>query len=154
MENPAQGGVSECRAGWLDTPDDSRPVHDLQAAGRALGSALVCLLDMPSTGNHAADLAVILRCRLDADARLWLAGAALLSLPPDVAEELAEAVLHDLRAGPPVPPFLDVREDARDWATFASPGERKAYLGAIWGRLPETERVSFLHAARRKRRAA
>ncbi len=80
--------------------------------------------------------------------------AALRSLPPDAAEELAEAALHDLREGEPVPPFTSLRDEARDWATFASPGELKAYLGAIWGRLPEAERQSFMSAVRPKRRAA
>ena len=118
-----------------------------ERTGDAIAAGLVFLPDV-------TDMAEILRHRLDTGRRIWLAVSSIASLPPDDAEELAEAVLHDLRAGPPVPPFLDVREDARDWATFASPGERKAYLGAIWGRLPETERVSFLHAARQKRRAA
>ncbi len=80
--------------------------------------------------------------------------AALRSLPPDVAEELAEAVLHDLREGEPVPPFTSLRDEARDWATFASPGELKAYFSAIWNRLPEAERAKFLSAVRPKRRAA
>ena len=35
MENPAKGGVSECRTGWLDTPDDTRKIHNPQAATRA-----------------------------------------------------------------------------------------------------------------------
>jgi len=82
------------------------------------------------------------------------AAAALRSLPPDAAEELAEAVLADLRTGEPIPPFTSLRDEARDWATFASRGELKAYLGAIWGRLPEAERQSFLIAVRPKRRAA
>ena len=80
--------------------------------------------------------------------------AALRSLPPDAAEELAETTLHDLREGVPVPPFFSLRDEARNWASLASPGELKAYLGAIWGRLPEAERQGFLRAARPKRRAA
>ncbi len=80
--------------------------------------------------------------------------AALRSLAPDVAEELAEAALADLREGVPVPPFFSLRDEARNWASLASPGELKAYLGAIWGRLPEAERQGFLRAARPKRRAA
>ncbi len=82
------------------------------------------------------------------------AAAALRSLPPEVAEELAEATVADLRTGEPIPPFDGLRTEARDWATFASRGELKAYLGAIWGRLPEAERQSFLSAVRPKRRAA
>ncbi len=80
--------------------------------------------------------------------------AALRSLPPDAAEELAEAALADLREGVPVPPFISLRDEARNWASLASLGELKAYLGAIWGRLPEAERASFLSAVRPKRRAA
>ena len=38
MENPANGGVSECRTGWLDTPDDTRKIHDPQAAARAISA--------------------------------------------------------------------------------------------------------------------
>ncbi len=30
MENPALRGVSECRSGRLDTPDDTRPTHFAQ----------------------------------------------------------------------------------------------------------------------------
>ena len=79
---------------------------------------------------------------------------ALRSLPPDAAEELAEAALADLREGVPVPPFITLRDEARNWASLASPGELKAYLAAIWGRLPATERQGFLGAVRPKRRAA
>ena len=90
----------------------------------------------------------------DKTRRVAEAAAALRSLSRDDAEELAEAVLHDLREGEPVPPFDELRTEARDWAAFASPGELKAYLGAIWGRLPEAERQGFLRAVRPKRRAA
>ena len=79
---------------------------------------------------------------------------ALRSLPPGVAEELAEATLADLRTGVPVPPFISLRDEARNWASLASPGELKAYLAAIWGRLPEAERQSFMSAIRSKLRAA
>ena len=90
----------------------------------------------------------------DTAQRVADAATALRSLPADAAEELAEAVLHDLREGEPVPPFINLRDEARDWATFASPGELKAYFSAIWNRLPEAERTGFLSAARPKRRAA
>ncbi len=90
----------------------------------------------------------------DTAQRVADAAAALRSLPPDVAEELAEAILADLREGVPVPPFFSLRDEARNWASLASPGELKAYLGAIWGRLPEAERQGFLCAVRPKRRAA
>jgi len=103
MENPAQGEVSDCRSGKLDNPDDTRTLTNTQAAGRAIGSALVCLPDRLSPGRHAADLAVILRRRLDADARLWLAGAACLALDPDALDTLTTAAQRDLE--PPQPCF-------------------------------------------------
>ncbi len=114
---------------------------------RAIGAGLVNLPDV-------TDMAVILRHRLDTRQRIWLGIACLVSLPLDIAEELAEAVLHDLREGEPIPPFTSLRDEARDWATFASPGELKAYFSAIWNRLSEAERAKFLSAARPKRRAA
>ncbi len=109
-----------------------------------------------SAGEIAAGLAIILRARLGPCERLTVASAGMLSIDCDTAEELAEATLYDARVGEPVsdPLFTPLREEARGWATFASRGELKAYLGAIWGRLPETERTSFLSAVRPKRRAA
>jgi len=83
-----------------------------------------------------------------------LAASAILALPPDAAEQLAGAVLHDLRAGPPVPPFLSVRDEARDWAMFASPAELRAYLAASWSRLPDSDRRGFMRAVRQKKRMA
>ncbi len=65
-----------------------------------------------------------------------------------------QAALAYAHAGPPVPPFVEVREEARDWAAFASPGELRAYLSASWNRLPEVERARFLSAARPKQRRA
>ena len=78
----------------------------------------------------------------------------MLSLDRDIAETLAEATLCDACEGEPVPPFTTVREEARDWATFASPGELRAYLGAIWARLPRAEQMGFLNTVHQKRRAA
>ncbi len=147
MENPAQGGVSECHACRLDTPDDTRESHDPQAAVRAIGAGLVYL-------PHPTDLAFILHQRLDLPERIWLAISSLLSLPPDDAEELAECVLCDLRAGPPLVTFWSVRDDARDWAIFASPAELRAYMAACWQRLPDRDRGGFLRTLRQKRRAA
>jgi hypothetical protein len=108
----------------------------------------------PSPGYIAAGLARIWRHHLGPMERLTCASAAMMALDPDTAEELAESTLCDLRAGEPIPPFTTLREEARDWATFASPGELRAYLGAIWNRLPDSERDSFFHTVRPNRRAA
>ena len=41
MKNPANGGVSECRTGWLDTPDDTRKFHEPQAGARVISDEVV-----------------------------------------------------------------------------------------------------------------
>jgi len=147
MENPAMGGALQRHASRRDTQEYTRTAKDPQAAGRAISAGLVCLAD-------ACDMAFILRRRLDLPERIWLAASAMMSLPPDDVEVLAEAVLHDLRAGPPTVTFWSVRDEARDWATFASPGELRTYLTACWHRLPDRDRRGFLRAARSKARAS
>jgi len=52
MENPAQGGVSECRTGWLDTPDDTRKIHDPQAAARAISAEVATTQDLADPRFH------------------------------------------------------------------------------------------------------
>ncbi|MCH8167157.1 MAG: hypothetical protein IIC03_04420 [Proteobacteria bacterium] len=114
--------------------------HNPQAAARAIGAGLIGLPD-------ACDTAFILRRRLDLPERIWLAASALLSLPPGEAEELSEAALHDLRTGPPIPPFTSLRAEARDWAAFASRAERCHYLAAAWGQISPDDRRRFLRRA-------
>ena len=148
MENPAQGGVSEeCRSGKFDGSDDTRKSHDPQAAARAIGAGLICLPD-------ACDMAFILSRRLDLSERIWLAISSLLSLPPDTAEELTEAVLHDLSAGPPTVWFWSLPDEAREWALFASRAELRAYMAACWQRLSEADRKGFLREVHKRERAA
>ena len=122
------------------TPDDTRSPLDPQAAARAIGAGLICLPD-------ACDMAFILRRRLDLPERIWLAASALLSMPPDEAEELCEAALHDLRAGSPPVTFWSLRDEARDWAFFASRAERCHYLAAAWGEISPDDRRRFLRRA-------
>ena len=131
----------------------------INQVGNATVSALLLLPaagepGYPSPGELAAGLAMVVRARLGPRERLGFAIAGMLSLDRAVAEKLAEAILHDLRSGPPVPPFLDMREDARSWATFASPAELRAYMAACWQRLPDRDRGGFLRTVRHKRRAA
>ncbi len=116
------------------------PKIDPQAAARAIGAGLICLPD-------ACDMAFILSSRLDLPKRIWLGTSALLSLPPDTAEELAEAVLHDLGAGPPPVTFCNLRDEALSWAMFASRAERCHYLAAAWRELSPDDRRRFLRRA-------
>lgn len=140
MENPALGGAP-CQLGG-DVSEHTAPPNNVQRVldlalrhewpAEALGAALALRLDPP---------------------RVWLlAIGGLMALPAEDRETLAETALADLRAGPPVPPFTTLRDVARTWAALACRCELRAYLGACWGRLPETDRASFLREM--KRRAA
>lgn len=64
--------------------------------------------------------------------------------PQDRPAPLA-AALETLAAGPPGIPFLDLREEAADWAALATPQELEAYLSACGDRL---ERTPLAAAAR------
>jgi hypothetical protein len=124
---------------------------------RVLAHTLYVLRELRPTARPGAlsgELALIWRRHLGPIERLALASAGMLSLDRDTAETLAEATLCDACEGEPIPPFTNLREEARDWAIFASPGELKAYLAAIWNRLPDSERDSFFHTVHPNRRAA
>ena len=95
----------------------------------------------------ACNMAAICRRRLDLPERIWLVASAMLAVPADTAEELSEAVLHDLRDGPPVPPFMSIREAAMSWAAFASRSEKCHYLAAVWDKLPDNDRTRFIRRA-------
>ena len=140
MESPAGRATGRALDSLADSPNYSTTESNTQAAVRAVAAGLVYL-------PHPTDLAFILRRRLDLPRLIWLTTSTLTSLPPDEAEELAEAVLHDLRAGPPIPPFMSIRDEARDWAMFASRAERCHYLEAAWGQLSPDDRCRFLRRA-------
>jgi hypothetical protein len=123
-----------------DNHNANRNAHNQQAACRAIEAGLIALPD-------ACDTAFILRRRLDLRERLWLAASSIMALPADTAEQLAEAVLHDLRAGPPAPPFMSIRDAAMSWAAFASRPEKCHYLAAIWDKLPDNDQTRFIRRA-------
>ena len=108
----------------------------------------------PSPGELASDLAFILQARLDDAERLLLASSAVMALDGDERDYLCDAAVGLCCAVEPHPPLLDLRSEARNWASLATLAELKAYAAAIWNRLPESERASFLRAIRPSRRAA
>lgn len=59
-----------------------------------------------------------------------------------------------IRAGAPVPPFTTAAAEAREWATWASLPELRAYVAACFLRLPSGDQRDFLDWARRKVGAA
>ena len=62
-------------------------------------------------------------------------------------DAILDNVLHDLRAGQPVAPFMSIREAAMSWVEFASRAEGCHYLAAIWEKLPDDDRQRFLRRA-------
>ena len=146
MKNPAgEGGVLASRSGRSDVAEFTRKTINPQAACRAIEAGFIALPD-------ACDAAFILRRRLDLPQRVWLGASAMMALDAEDAEALAEAVLDDIRAGAPPVWFWSLRDEAREWAFFASPGEVKTYFSACWHRLPDRDQRGFLRAARSKAR--
>lgn len=137
MRNPATvGGALHCQLGG-DTAEITAPRFNVQA-----------LLDRALRHHWRAEwLGSILAMRLDRPQRIVLAAGALHALDPDLREDVAEAVLDDLRAGPPPPPFNGVKAEAELWASYASPLEVKHYLIAAWNVLPAEDRQRFLRVA-------
>lgn len=81
--------------------------------------------------------------------------ARALADDPDAAAALAAwldpaeiAALARAGAGMPIPPLDDIRAEAKLWASWATPAERRAYIAAIWNVLPRPDRSGFLAAAR------
>ena len=89
------------------------------------------------------EIAEALNAWFTQDERAAFAVAAIQTLDDG---EVEAALLH----GAPRPVFDNMRAEAKLWASWASPLELQEYLGAIWTRLPERERTSFLKAARQR----
>lgn len=73
--------------------------------------------------------------RLTAAARLM---EAIADCDPRDRAVLLSAALETMAAGEPAVPFLDIQEEAEDWASLATPQELEAYLKACAGRLALT----------------
>jgi hypothetical protein len=61
-----------------------------------------------------------------------------------------DVVPPESHAGPPLPAFLDVVDDAAWWDGIASDYELKAYLFACFLSLPQKDRAKFLALAKRR----
>jgi hypothetical protein len=87
--------------------------------------------------------ATVLRARLSPDERAELARAALEALEWQSLGQIV-AALRDDGAGPPVPAFDDLAEEARQWADWASPAEIRSFAVASFLRMTPGERRDFL----------
>lgn len=63
--------------------------------------------------------------------------------PTDAALILSDE-LERLRLGAPIPPLLNAMDEARDWAEWATPFERKAYCLACFNAMPPKDQAGFL----------
>ena len=111
-----------------------KPEH--KRMSRALGYALT-LGDPVAWGGFSA----LCRARLTVIERASLAVAALRSLPDDFALDTSAAALGATSA--PLPAFLGGMEDARSWASWASPSELKAYALACFEAMPPKDQAAF-----------
>ncbi len=110
-----------------DTPANESP----DALAGAIGANFVCETTVPNIYNN----------------RLNLASAAIRALAdchPDVRDEIIDRVIEKTRAGQPVPALFNLMNEARDWASWASRNELKAYGAAIVERLSPSDLAAFI----------
>lgn len=69
---------------------------------------------------------------------------AVAGLPRKERLPLLEVAADHYRAGQPIPPLFAVMAEARDWASWASRAELKAYALACFERLNDADRAAFL----------
>lgn len=95
-------------------------------------------------------LATVLKRLLTAHELRLLLAALARAADPDDALEVFECAAPQWLSGGPLPVFDDIDSEARWWADMATVAELKAWLAAIFVRLPERERQAFLAAASRR----
>lgn len=74
-------------------------------------------------------------------------------LAPEDRLAFLEIAHEAIRAGCPSVPFGSVMDEARDWADWASPSERKAYALACFNRMPSRDQSAFLEYVQGRRAA-
>ena len=106
----------------------------------------------PSEAIVQAEAALIVHADEIQRAALILGGVRLL---PDADLAALVIALSDrpVEAGIPLPPFIDLREEAAEWTLFATLDELRAYCGACLRALPEDD-VAALSQALARRAAA
>ena len=117
-------------------------------ASRMLGYALVL-----NDANAWQGASVVFAARLEQGELIGLAFAALRALEPEPREAVFDLAHwgETEGAGPPLPPFAGVMDDARWWASFASRRELKAYALASFEAMSPRDRAAFLeHVAKGK----
>ena len=103
----------------------------------------------PIEAIDQAEAALIVHANETQRAALTLAGLRLLS-ESDLAALFADLSERLVGAGTPLPQFINLRDDAADWATFATLDELRAYGGACLRALPETDVAALSSALSRR----
>ena len=109
---------------------------EYQRMSKMLGYALVSDSD---DGWNAFSL--VAAVRLKVSERASLAFATLTSLDGETALDVVSAAFE--HAGYPLPTFLDPMNEARQWASLATRGERKAYALAAYEALSVEDQIAF-----------
>jgi hypothetical protein len=109
---------------------------EYQRMSKVLGYALVSDSDQ---GWNAFSL--VAAVRLKVSERASLAFATLTTLDGETALDVVSAAFE--HAGYPLPTFLDPMSEARQWASLATRGERKAYALAAFEALSVEDQIAF-----------
>jgi hypothetical protein len=118
-----------------------RPAH--AAVARDLAYALT-LADRDTWRGFTT----VLMARLQPEERAELARAALLSVDDSDLAAVTAALVPCDGAGPPIPAFDGVAQEAALWASWASVAELKAYAAATFLALPTRDRRAFIAFAK------
>ena len=113
----------------------AKPAH--KKVARVVGYALTL-----GSADAWANAVAIFAARLTEAERAGLAWAALRSLPPAEAEDVAKALFGG--AGQPVPPLFNFMDQAAHWAGWAAPAELDAYCLAAFRAMPQPRQAAFL----------
>jgi len=108
---------------------------------------------MTADANAYHDAAAHIRTLCRAATPRWraaIAWGALRELDPDDAAMFAGLFMPDDGAGPPIPAFDGVMQEAVFWASMASPRELDSYCLATFDRMAPARQAAFLgHVQRR-----
>ncbi len=131
--DPSQVGAKKARK-------PSLLAQNLKAAHKRMSRTLgYCLhLDEPERWQDCAALAAVHLTKRELAAAAW---AFLRGLPAKDREDVAATALG--ASGDPLPAFLGGMDDARHWASVASPAELKAYALAAYEALPVADQNKF-----------
>lgn len=100
-----------------------------------------------STFRPAHDYAVIFLDRIEENARRQIAARHLINAALNCGADAArflEIIHAHLSPGHPIPNPYGLMTEAREWASWASTAERKAYALACYEALPPADQVAFL----------